>query len=332
MDIKNKKIIVTGGAGFIGSHLVGALLDDGAEVMVLDNFSSGKMSNLSQYSSNRKLRVVKADILDRKRLFKLFRGVHSVYHLATQCLRISINNPQLVHEVNSTGTLNVCQAAQEHKLKRLIYVSSSEAYGSAQYAPMDEKHPCQPTTIYGSSKLTGELYARSFLNTYGLPVVIVRPFNTYGPRSHFEGAHGEVIPKFVLRALNNKAPVIFGDGRQTRDFTYVSDVVEGIILASRADWLVAGTVNIAYGKEVSIAKIARLVLDATGMYKLKPKKGKARPADVRRHYADISLAKRRLKYRPRVGIEKGIKKYVDWVKANNIDLAACLKQEELYNW
>lgn len=236
-----------------------------------------------------------------------------------------------MHAVNSTGALNVCQAALASRAKRLIYVSSSEVYGSAKAVPMSESHPCAPTTIYGASKLTGELYAQAFLKTSGLAVIIVRPFNTYGPRAHFEGAYGEVIPKFTLRALNNKAPVIFGDGRQTRDFTYVSDVVRGILLASQCDGLIGSAVNIAFGREVSINTIARLVLEATEKNSLRPQRGKPRPADVRRHYADISLAKTKLGYRPQVAIEEGITEYVRWVK-ENVNLVSGIKQEKLYNW
>ena len=265
-------------------------------------------------------------------MLELFKGVHSVFHLATQCLRVSINNPEIVHRVNATGALHVCQAALENNIKRLIYVSSSEAYGTAKTVPMKESHPCEPTTVYGASKLTGELYAQAYLKTYGLPVVVIRPFNTYGPRSHFEGPYGEVIPKFTVRALNNKAPVIFGDGKQTRDFTYVSDIVKGIVLASKNSKLVGKSINVAFGKEVSINAIACLVLKATGRINLKPKRGKVRPADVRRHFADISLARKTLGYKPQICIEEGIKRYVQWVRTHYKDLNRCLNQEKLYNW
>ncbi|MFH1045776.1 MAG: NAD-dependent epimerase/dehydratase family protein [Candidatus Omnitrophota bacterium] len=331
MNLNGKKIIVTGGAGFIGSHLVGALLGHETKVVVIDNFSSGKMVNLGEYAKDKNLTIIKTDILHKEKLTALFKKADFVYHLATQCLRVSLNNPQLVHAVNSTGALNVCQAALASRAKRLIYVSSSEVYGSAKAVPMSESHPCAPTTIYGASKLTGELYAQAFLKTSGLAVIIVRPFNTYGPRAHFEGAYGEVIPKFTLRALNNKAPVIFGDGRQTRDFTYVSDVVRGILLASQCDGLIGSAVNIAFGREVSINTIARLVLEATEKNSLRPQRGKPRPADVRRHYADISLAKTKLGYRPQVAIEEGITEYVRWVK-ENVNLVSGIKQEKLYNW
>src|SRR5436305_12702342 len=146
------------------------------------------------------------------------------------------------------------------KVKRFVYVSSSEAFGSARTVPMAEDHPFDPTTIYGASKLAGEHYTNAFHRTHGLPTVVVRPFNTYGPRSHFEGAYGEVIPKFVVRVLNGKRPIVFGDGEQTRDFTYVSDTVQGLLLAADADSLVGRAVNVARGVEVSINEIARLVL------------------------------------------------------------------------
>ena len=251
MKAKNKRVLVTGGAGFIGSHLVDALYKNN-HVIILDNFSSGKRENIQHHQENPDVEIVTGDIRDKALLYKITRDIDIVYHLAVQCLRVSIKDPEINHEVNATGTLNLCMASLQNSVKRFVYISSSEVYGTAVRVPMDENHPCEPMTVYGASKLAGEVYSLAYNRTYGLNAIVVRPFNTYGPREHFEGAYGEVIPKFVLRVLNNEPPVIFGDGTQTRDFTYVTDTVMGIIMASGCDAMIGQTVNIASGNETSV--------------------------------------------------------------------------------
>lgn len=197
---------------------------------------------------------------------------------------ISFSNPTLVSEVNSTGTLNVCLASLKNDVEKLVYVSSSEVYGTALKVPMDEEHPCHPTTVYGVSKLSGEYYVRLFSNE--IQTVIVRPFNTYGPKSHIDGPYSSVITRFLIRSIKNLPPVIFGDGSQTRDFTYITDTVEGIVLASKSD---VSVVNIACGNEISVLDVAKTILnilkkDGLG---LKPIFLERRPNDVQRHKADI---------------------------------------------
>jgi len=316
MDTKLKgyKILVTGGAGFIGSNLAERLLKIGNEVIVLDNFCVGTKRNLADILGYSTLKVVKGDVRNTRVLFSLVKKVDYVFHLAVECLSLSLKRPKIVHEVNDTGTLNICMACLKNKPKRLVYVSSSEAYGTARYVPMDENHPLYPTTPYGASKAAGELYARAFYYTWNLPVVIVRPFNTYGPRSRTD-QYCAAIPNFVIRALKGEAPIIFGDGSQTRDFTYVSDTVDGIIKAAQRDVLLGDAINIARGEEVSINRIAEIVLDLTGMKdKIEPVFEKERPGDVRRHLADISKARKLLNFEPKVSIEEGIQRYIDWRK------------------
>jgi len=320
------RVLVTGGAGFIGSNLVDELVKRN-EVIVIDNLSTGHESAISQHYGKRNFKFIRADIRDYKKMEDACKGVEQIYHLAVQCLRVSLYDPDIVHEVNVTGTLNMCKAALKNRVKKFIYISSSEAYGSAQTVPMSELHPTEPTTIYGASKLAGEYYTKAFNRTYGLNTTIVRPFNTYGPREHFEGPYGEVIPKFSVRVLNNKPPLIFGDGNQTRDFTYVSDIVRGIILAANSEELNCDVINIAYGQEVSIKDIAKYVLSYLNS-DLKPKYCDPRPGDVLRHYADISKAKNMLKFKPKINIKDGIEMYLDWLKSQNIDFS----KETDFNW
>lgn len=323
---------MTGGAGFIGSHLVDSLVKAN-QVTVVDNLSSGTRENVRQHLERDSIRLVEADICDAEEMKRLVQENEVVFHLAVQGLRLSLFNPLLVHEVNATGTLNLCQAALEAGIERFIYVSSSEVYGTAKTVPMDEDHPLEPTTPYGASKLAGESYARSYYLSFGLPVVIVRPFNTYGPREHFEGVYGEVIPRFVLRVMNGQPPIVFGDGAQTRDFTDVDDTVRGFMLAAECDSLVGETVNIAAGREVSINDIARTVLELLAQDDhLTPVHMDARPGDVRRHYADIGKANRVLTFKPEIDIRSGIERYIDWIRNSGWDIKSLQRQEVLINW
>lgn len=328
--IQGNRILVTGGAGFIGSHLVDALVD-GNEVVVLDNLSSGKRENLQHHLDRGAVRLIEGDVRDLGDVQAAMQGCAVIFHLAVQCLRVSLFDPRLVHEVNATGTLNLCEAALKNKISRFVYVSSSEVYGSAVSVPMDEEHPLLPTTPYGASKLAGEMYAMTFHRTYGLPVVVVRPFNTYGPRAHFEGAYGEVIPKFVVRALSDKSPVVFGDGLQTRDFTFVGDTVEGLLRAARATEVVGQAINIANGHEVSINEIASQVLDLTGRTDLQPLYTPARPADVRRHLASVSKAERLLGFRAKIAVRDGLRNYIDWFRSS-VKTAEAIDYESQRNW
>ena len=331
MKLEGKKILVTGGAGFIGSHLVDALMTSNS-VTVLDNLTSGEEQNISHHKGKENFNFIRGDINDVALIKGLMHDNQVVFHLAVQCLRISLSDPFLVHEVNATGTLNLCQAALEEDIERFIYVSSSEVYGTAKTAPMSEDHTLEPTTPYGASKLAGESYARSYFLTFGLPVTVIRPFNTYGPREHLVGPYGEVIPKFVSRVLNNQPPVIFGDGEQTRDFTYTEDTVRGMVAAAECDALVGDTINIADGNEVSINEIARNIISILGKSELQPSYRDARPGDVRRHYADISKAQKMLGFSPRVDIKTGIQKYIDFVRSQNPGTMQNGRESDAVNW
>jgi UDP-glucose 4-epimerase len=332
MELVRKKILVTGGAGFIGSHLADALVTDN-QVTVVDNLSTGKIENIQPHLKSGAINFIQADITDLDRMRELVPGNQVIFHLAVQGLRLSLSDPYSVHEVNATGTLNMCQAAYEAGIERFIYISSSEVYGTAQTVPMTEEHPLAPTTPYGASKLAGEAYARAYYLSFGLPVAIVRPFNTYGPREHLEGVYGEVIPRFVLRVMNGLPPVIFGDGHQTRDFTSVKDIVRGILAVCQCEDLIGDTVNIAAGREVSINEIARLILQTLERDReIEPVHIAPRPGDVRRHYADTSKARRFLGFQPEIDIEEGIRHYISWFKEQDWDLQNLQQQEVICNW
>jgi UDP-glucose 4-epimerase len=316
------KTIVTGGAGYMGSHLVDALLAEGHEVSVIDNLSAGTLDNLIQHNANHRFRFVRGDVRDYDLLRTAFEGIDLVFHLAAQCVPLSIYDPTIVHEVNATGALMVCRACLDAKVPRLLHVASSEVYGSAHYTPMDEDHPLDPTTPYGAAKVAGELYVRTFARTYGLSAVVVRPFNSYGPRLPYEGPYGNVIPKFVVRVLAGQPPLIYGDGEQTRDFTFASDTVRGVMGAAFADDMVGDVVNIARGREVSVNEIAAIVLKQLGRPDLEPVYLKPRPGDVRRHFADVSRARDRIGFVAEVNIEEGIRQYIDWFRSLPVDAVA----------
>jgi len=321
------KAIITGGAGFIGSNLTSFLLKKGWKVLVIDNFSVGSLENLPK---DKNLRVEKANICNRKKIFNLIRNSDYVFHLAVQCVRKSINDPFLVHRVNAEGTLNVLEASRKNKVKRFVYVSSSEVYGTGEKIPMDEGCPLKPMTVYGASKLAGENYTLAYWRTYGYPSVVVRPFNTYGYNSHFNGMYGEVIPRFLVRALNNKTLQIFGSGKQTRDFTFVDDTVRGIYLAAKKGK--NGKIyNIARGEEVSVNDIAKAVLGGVDTAS-KTDHLEERPGDVLRHFADIKKAERELGFKPRVDMDNGIKMYIKWFTNKYSDPKSLLKKYEEKNW
>jgi len=311
-----ERIIVTGGAGFIGSNLCRELLrrKKDVEIIVLDNYFSGSKENLTDLIRDKRLRIIEGDIRELKILREVIKDADSVYHLAVACLGLSFENPEIVHEINDVGSFNLCTAAKSaRKLRRLVYVSSSEVYGSAVYTPIDENHPLNPTTPYGASKAAGEMYVKAFHYTFNVPSIIVRPFNTYGPYQR-EDSYAGVVTKFFQRVSKGLPPIIFGNGAQTRDFTYISDTVNGIILASDCEELICDTVNIASGTETSINKLARSIIalfDKTE--NLEPIHVSPRPGDVRKHLASIKKAKKFLDYRPRVPLEEGLKLYKQWL-------------------
>ncbi len=323
------KILVTGGAGFIGSHLVEHLAGLGARVVVLDNFRNGKRENLPAAGA---VEVIEGDIVDAATCHRALRGVDTVYHLACLGVRHSLHSPVENHQVNALGTLHVLEAARAAKVRRFVYVSTSEIYGRAREFPISENCTPWPLTVYGSSKLAGEHYARSYFECYQLPVVCVRPFNNYGPRSHFEGDSGEVIPRFILRALAGQPPVIFGDGSHTRDFLYVRDCAETLARIAAADALIGEVVNLGYGEEMRIDTLARTVLEALGRTELKPVFETPRPADVPKLWVDTAKLKKAIAFKPKVALREGIGHTVKYFEKLHRENPGALARIKTKNW
>ncbi len=313
MDLAGQRVVVTGGAGFIGSHVVDALVRLSSDVVAIDDLSTGERRNLAE-AERKGAQLVVGDVCDRELLDRELAGACAVIHMACDNLRASLANPERSHEVNATGSLVTALASVEAGVERFVYVSSSEAYGSAVRVPMDEAHPLNPTTIYGAAKAAGELYSQACMRAYGLPVTVIRPFNSYGPREHAEGTSAEVIPRFVTRILAGLPPVIFGDGSQTRDFTWVEETAKGIAAAAGSDQLVGDAVNIAYGMGISIRGICDLLLEILDVDDLRPEFTEPRPGDVEQHVADTTKAQSVLGFAPEVGIREGLERYVDWMR------------------
>jgi UDP-glucose 4-epimerase len=331
MERSTQRVLVTGGAGFIGSELVRQLRSRVGEVVIVDNLVNGRRANVEDVLDER-VRLVVADIRDRERMQELMRGVDMVFHLACLGVRHSIYAPQENHEVNATATLQLLDAARAAGVERFVYVSSSEVYGTAKQVPMTEDHPTCPHTVYGASKLAGDCYTRAFHQTYRYPVVIVRPFNAYGPRCHHEGDSGEVIPKFLLRCLAGRPMIIFGDGQQTRDFSYVSDTAAGIIAAGFAEKTLGQTINLGSNREASINDLAAEVAQAVGCPGAPVEHDAPRPGDVRRLYADASRARELLGFEPCVSLREGLGRLKEWYLQSGRPPEELLEEERVRNW
>ena len=324
-------VLITGGAGFIGSELARQAAAEGLAVLIVDNLVNGKKGNITEILSNR-VEFIEADIRDLDRMATILRDVDRVYHLACLGVRHSIHSPRENHDVNATATLDLLQLSRAAGVKRFVYVSSSEIYGTAHQVPITEETPTFPHTVYGSSKLAGDCYARAYWDTYRFPTTVIRPFNSYGPRCHHEGDSGEVIPKFILRALARKPLVVFGDGSQTRDFMFVEETAHWILRAGIDENMVGQTLNLGSGKEIQIGDLARKVLKLVDQPNGVVRHDEPRPGDVLRLWADTSRARKLLSFSSRVSLDEGLRKLVDWYASLPQTPIELLDQEVVHNW
>lgn len=331
MTTRFHSAIVTGGAGFIGSELVRQLADRGVHVTIVDNLVNGKRENVEAVLGER-VRLEVQDIRNIDAMRKLLRGVDVVFHLACLGVRHSLHSPEENNAVNATATLDLLRESRAAGIGRFVYVSSSEIYGTAKFVPMTEDHPPWPMTVYGAGKLAGECHTRAYHRTYGFPTVVIRPFNAFGPRSHHEGDSGEVIPKFILRTLAGRPMIVYGDGTQTRDFTYVADTARGILTIGVADSAVGETFNLGTGREVSILDLAREIARVTGRGDARVEHHDPRPGDVLRLCCDMSRARAETGFETKIPLAEGLRLLLEWYRASGVPAEQLLADEVPHNW
>lgn len=307
--MNSKRYLVTGGAGFIGSHIAQALLDQGASVIIFDNFATGKEANLAILKGV--AQVIQGDLRDLRTLRIAMQGVEVVFHQAALAsVPRSIADPISSLETNVNGTQNVLLAAREAGVRRVVYASSSSVYGDTPTLPKHEQMPTHPMSPYAIQKLTGELLCEVFTRIYKLETVALRYFNVFGPRQDPASQYAAVIPRFLTALIAGHRPVVNGDGEQTRDFTYIANVVQANLLAATAPQAVGRAINIACGEQISLNTVLRL---AGGLLKVNPdaEYKEPRPGDIKDSLADISLARKLLAYHPIVGFREGLLHTID---------------------
>jgi UDP-glucose 4-epimerase len=304
---KKIKAVVTGGAGFIGSHLAEELMNRGYSITVIDDLSTGRLENIEWAKKEQDFQFFEASVVDLELLKKVSKGVDYIFHLAAMPgVHRSIETPLLSHEANLTGTLNVLIAAKDNGVKKVIYASSCAVYGDTPTLPQNEDTLPAPQSPYAVTKVAGEYYCRSFTEVCGLPTVCLRYFNVYGLRQSPDSDYAAAIPSFINRVAEDNPPVIFGDGEQTRDFVYVKDVVEANILAANSDTI--GIFNIGCGESVTINELADVIMKLMGKL-MTPLYQEARAGEIRHSLADISKA-RTIGFQPGYNLEEGLKETV----------------------
>ncbi len=304
-------VLVTGGAGFIGSNIVEYLLKEGYSVRIMDNLSTGSASNISDFNE---AGFIKCDIQDREAVNKAVEGCDYILHQAAlPSVTRSVENPLETNKVNVEGSLNILEAARRHDVKRVVYASSSSVYGDAETLPKREDMEPKPLSPYAVTKLAMEYYSSVYNKVYGINATGLRYFNVYGPRQNPESEYAAVIPRFIKAVLSGERPIIYGDGEQTRDFTYVKDVVKANLLAMNSRDKSHEVFNIGTGNSVSINSLLEAISSITGIeanaVHAEPRKG-----DIRDSLADISKAREKLGYSPEYNIEEGLKQTIEWFR------------------
>ena len=305
MKIKNKKIVVTGGAGFIGSNLSEELAREN-EVVIIDNFVTGKRENIADIIKEKNLNLVEDTVTNLELLQRVFNGVDYVFHeAAIPSVPRSVEDPVASNNANINGTLNVLIAARDNNVKKVVYASSSSVYGDTPTSPKVETMKPTPLSPYAITKLAGEYYCKVFYEIYGLKTTSLRYFNVYGPKQDPLSEYAAVVPRFMTRVLEGKPPVIYGDGEQTRDFTFIKDVVLANILVAVSKKANGEAINIAGGKRITVNDLAVMIIEMLDG-KQKPEYANPRKGDIRHSLADISKAKRLLDYQPMYDLKKGL--------------------------
>ena len=313
--------LVTGGAGFIGSHLTSALLASGARVRVIDNLSTGYQENLAEIAGD--IDFVNASITDPHSLRRALEDVEVVFHeAAIPSVPRSIKSPDETHESSVNGTFSLLLAARDQGVRRVIYAASSSAYGDQQESPKRESMRPDPLSPYAVAKLVGEYYCQVFTRSYGLETVSLRYFNVFGPRQDPGSEYSGVISRFVRALQAGERPVIYGDGEQSRDFTYIANVVDANLRAAESSAAIGKTINIGNGKSVTINELLQTLKELSGNPNVTAEYREARPGDVRHSLADLSLANSLLGYTPQVGLEEGLRLTLDWWKDKSVRRAS----------
>ncbi len=300
------KVLVTGGAGFIGSNLVSRLIENGHSVIVFDNLSSGKLENLHSVRNKPNFHFMQGDILNEAALHKAFRGVDTIMHLAALIdISASITDPSKTNEVNATGTLNMLQAATKaNTVNRFIFASSTAVYGDTEILPIKETAPPKPISPYAASKIAGEAYCNAFARCHGLNTVALRFFNVYGPRNE-KSPYSGVITKFLRQALNCETLTVYGDGKQTRDFIHINDIVDALVLALEAKDVDGEVFNVCTGTPTSINKLVDTLRNVTEK-ELHVKFAPARAGEIKFSYGDPSKAAEKLRFTSKVSLQEGL--------------------------
>ena len=312
MQLDFSEILVTGGAGFIGSHIVDRLLDEELKVRVLDNLSTGEKKNLAQHKNKKSFQFIEGDIRNFDQVKKAVEGVDAVIHeAALVSVTRSGEDPILSNEINVTGTVNLLKACVDAHVKRFVLASSCAVYGDTETLPNNENLTPKPLSPYAVDKLAAENYAKVFHEVHGLETVSLRYFNVYGPRQKY-GSYSGVISIFINRLLKNEPPIICGDGKQTRDFINVKDVVKANMLALSKQKAAGEVFNISTGEATTLNKLAETIQKIMDKTDLKPVHAEPRPGDIKHSYGDINKAKRNLEYTPKVQFEEGLNELVEW--------------------